>query len=181
MDKSTLDKLIERSVRNDENAFRKIVEEYQYMVYSLSFRLLGNEEEAKDAVQETFIKVWLRLHTYDVNQKFSTWLYAVSTNLCIDKLKKSKSTIQNTAIDEKILNLCTTENSDQKLLNSELGDIIQTLTNELSPKQKTVFTLSYFEELETNEISRITGLTPEKVKSNLYLARQAIQKKLEKY
>ncbi len=181
MDKSILNTLIEGSIRRDEKAFRMIVEEYQYMIYSVSFRLLCNEEDAKDAVQETFVKVWLNLHTYNANQQFSTWLYAVSTNLCIDKLKKASNKYHKTVIDEKITNLFSTENSDQKLLNTELGEIIQSLTNELSPKQRTVFTLVYLEELGMDEITLITGLTTEKIKSNLYLARQAIRKKLENY
>jgi len=181
MDKSTLSELIECSKKNDSSAFRKIVEEYQYMVYTLSFRLLCNEEEARDAVQDTFIKVWLNLNKYNTDQKFSTWLYTIGTNLCLDKLKKRKNIIQQNSNDEALLNLVSSENIEQNLINSELGEIILSLTNELTPKQKVVFTLRFLEELEVEEIIIITGLSAEKIKSNLYLARQTIRKKLEKY
>ena len=84
-----LNELISRSRQNDGNAFRQLVEGHQSMVYSLAYRLLCNEEEARDAVQETFIKVWLNLKIFDTNRKFSTWVYAIAANLCYDKLKSN--------------------------------------------------------------------------------------------
>lgn len=179
MDKSTLNELIASSKLNDQKAFRKIVECYQYMIYSLAFRLLCNEEEAKDTVQETFIKVWLNLSAYKTDKKFSTWIYAIASNLCLDKLKSLKHLYQSTTIDEKIYILISNENVEQAIINTELGEIILRLTNELTPKQKMVFTLRYLEELEIDEIIQITGMTSEKIKSNLYLARQTIRRKLE--
>lgn len=181
MDQSTLNNLIELSMQNDDKAFRQIVENYQSMIYSLAFRLLCNEEEAKDTVQETFIRVWINLARYQTDKTFSTWLYKIATNLCLDKLKSSKRFYQNGNIDETLNNLIASENVEQTIINSELGNIIHRLTNELTPKQKVVFTLSYLEELGVDEIVQITGMTPGKIKSNLFLARQSIRIKLEKY
>ena len=179
MNQSTLSDLITSSKQNDQKAFRKIVEGYQSMIYSLAFRMLCNEEEAKDTVQETFIKVWMNLSTYDSNKKFSTWIYAIATNLCLDKLKSAKHSFQENAIDNTVLNLISSENIEQSFINSELGNIIRKLTSELTPKQKIVFTLRYLEEIEIDEISQITGMTPNRIKSNLFLARQTIRRKLE--
>ena len=181
MDKSTLNDLMERSTRNDHKAFREIVEGYQSMVYSVVFRILCNEEETKDTVQETFIRVWMNLSKYHPDKKFSTWLYTIAINLCLDKLKSSKRNFQSNTIDETLNNLVASENIEQTIINSELGKIISKLTNELTPKQKIVFTLRYLEELELDEIVQITGQTSNKIKSNLFLARQTIRKKLEKY
>jgi len=179
MDQSTLTELITLSKRNDQKAFRKIVECYQSMMYSLAFRMLCNEEEAKDTVQETFIRVWLNLKAYNPDKKFSTWMYAIATNLCLDKLKSAKYKYNDNSIDDTILNVISSENVEQSVINSELGIIIRKLTSELTPKQKIVFTLRYLEEIEMDEIVQITGMTPEKIKSNLYLARQTIRRKLE--
>ena len=181
MDKSTLNDLVTSCKQNDENAFRKIVECYQFMIYSLAFRMLCNEEEAKDIVQETFIKVWVNLASYNPDKKFSTWIYAISTNLCLDKLKSSKHIYHSTTIDEKLYHLISNEDIEQAIINSELGEIILRLTNELTPKQKIIFTLRYLEELEIDEIIQITGMTSAKIKSNLYLARQTIRMKLETF
>jgi len=179
MNQSTLSDLITSSKQNDQKAFRKIVEGYQSMIYSLAFRMLCNEEEAKDTVQETFIKVWMNLSAYDSDKKFSTWIYAIATNLCLDKLKSAKHSFQENTIDETILNVISTDNVEQSVINAELGNIIRKLTSELTPKQKIVFTLRYLEEIEIDEISQITGMTPNRIKSNLFLARQTIRRKLE--
>jgi len=181
MDKSTLSDLIERSKLNDEKAFRKIVEGHQAMIYSVAFRILCHEEEAKDIVQETFIRVWMNLTNFQADKKFSTWLYAIATNLCLDKLKASKHRFKTDSIDERSFDLISSDNTEQKLINSELGKVISSLTNELTPKQKIVFTLRYMEELEVDEIIKITGLSAEKIKSNLFLARQTIREKLKKF
>jgi RNA polymerase sigma-70 factor (ECF subfamily) len=141
--------------------------------------MLCNEEEAKDTVQETFIKVWLHLEHYHTDKKFSTWVYAIATNLCLDKLKSSKHIYQSNATDEALLNQISEDNVEQSMINSELGDIILRLTSGLTPKQKMVFTLRYLEDIEIDEIVQITGLTPAKIKSNLFLARQTIRRKLE--
>jgi len=181
MDEQILNNLIERSKLNDQKAFRSIVENYQYMVYSLSFRLLCNEEEAKDIVQETFIRIWMNLSSFRTDKKFSTWIYTIASNLCLDRLKSSKHNLQNNVVNEALINMISSDNAEQDLINSELQTIISTLTNELTPKQKNVFILRCIEELEIEEIIQITGMTAGKIKSNLFLARQTIRQKLEKY
>ena len=172
-----LNELISRSKQNDGNAFRQLVEGHQSMVYSLAFRLLCNEEEAKDAVQETFIKVWLNLKKFDSNRKFSTWVYAIATNLCYDKLKSGKHFSKCLPL-EMLQEVISNEDIEKKILEAELGALIATLTDELTPKQKIVFTLSDLEELSSEEIVQITGMSASQIKSNLFLARQALRKKL---
>ena len=78
MDTSTLNDLIDRCKQKDEKAFRPIVESYQTMIYSVAFRVLCNEEEAKDIVQETFLRVWMNLAKFQKDKKFSTWIYAIA-------------------------------------------------------------------------------------------------------
>jgi len=180
MDQNTLNELITRSKRSDGNAFRQLVECHQSMIYSLSYRLLGNEEEAKDAVQETFIKVWMNLKGFDTNRKFSTWVYAIATNLCYDKLKSNKH-FSNSLPAEILNEVISNEDVEKKMIDSELGALITALTDELTPKQKIVFTLSDLEDLSTEEIVQITGMTANQIKSNLFLARQALRKKLNSY
>ena len=175
-----MNELIARSRKNDGNAFRRLVESNQSMVYTLAFRLLCNEEEAKDAVQETFVKVWLNLKGFDTGRKFSTWVYAIATNLCYDKLKSSHHF--NRILPLELLNdVLSSDDVEKSMIDHELGAIIHTLTNELTPKQKIVFTLNDLEDLPTDEIVQITGMTASQIKSNLFLARQALRKKLNRY
>jgi len=179
MDQSTLNDCIASNKRNDEKAFRKIVEAYQSMIYSLAFRMLCDEEEAKDVVQETFIRVWLNLNRYQPDKKFSTWIYAIASNLCLDKLKKMKQYHPTVRIDDTLNTLISSDNIEQSYINSELAEIILRLTDELTPKQKIVFILRYLEDIEISEIVQITGMSPNKIKSNLFLARQTIRKKID--
>ena len=179
MQNHELIRLINLSLQNDKNAFRQIVESHQYMIFALAFRMLGNEEDAKDIAQDTFIRIWTHLSDFNPEKKFSTWIYRITANLCLDKLKRLKF-IALDSNDFEVINSLS-ENFEFELTNKELGGIITALTNELSPKQKLVFTLRYIEELEVEEIIEITGLSAEKIKSNLYVARQTVRKKLANY
>lgn len=180
MDSNTLNDLILSSKHNDGNAFRQLVEFHQSMIYSLAYRLLCNEEEAKDAVQETFIKVWMNLHGFDTSRKFSTWVYAIATNLCYDKLKSSRHFSRSLSL-ETLNDVISNEDVEKRIIDSELGALIATLTNELSPKQKIVFTLRDLEGLELEEVVQITDMSASQIKSNLFLARQALRKKINRY
>jgi len=180
MDQKTLNELITRCKHNDGNAFRQLVEYHQPMLYSLAFRLLCNEEEAKDAVQESFIKVWLNLKSFDTSRKFSTWVYAIATNLCYDKLKSGKH-FSKCLPAETLNEVLSIDDVEKKMIDAELGALIATLTDELTPKQKIVFILSDLEYLSTEEIVQISGMTASQIKSNLFLARQALRKKLKNY
>jgi len=180
MKQQDLEILINKCRGNDHRAFRVIVESYQAMIFSLSFRLLCNEEEAKDTVQETFVKVWTNIEKYRTDSKFSTWIYTITTNICLDKLKSSRYKTSGGIHPEIAERLISPENIEQQLINSDLGKIIETLAGELSPKQRVVFTLHYLEEIDIGEIAVITGMTADKIKSNLFLARKTMKEKLEK-
>ena len=181
MDKLLLENLIHLSINNNSDAFRRIVEDYQSMVYSLAFKILNNEQDAKDIVQETFIKVWLHLKKYNPDKKFTNWLYTITTNLCLDKLRSLKHLSSNENIENDMINLISSDNAEQKMIDKEFGNIVFSLTNMLTPKQKIVFTLHCLEGLEIKEIIEITSMTSAKIKSNLFLARKKIQEKLSQY
>jgi RNA polymerase sigma-70 factor (ECF subfamily) len=151
------------------------------MVYSLAFKILNNEQEAKDIVQDTFIKVWLNLEKYNSDKKFANWLYTITMNLCLDKLRSLKQISSDEDIENKIIDLISSDNADQKMIDDEFGKIVSLLTNKLTPKQKIVFSLHCLEGLEVKEIVEITGMTPAKIKSNLFLARKKMQIKLSDY
>lgn len=182
MDQLLLNKFIAQSKQGDSMAFRKVVEEFQSRVFSLSFRLLCNEADASDAVQETFIRVWMHLKSFNSEMRFSTWLYKIATNICYDRiktLKRRNNLISFNIEDAQLLNQPLLENLESAIINEELGKMIHFFTNELTPKQKLVFTLRDLEGMEVEEIVTITGLSPAKIKSNLYCARQFIREKLE--
>ena len=180
MNQEQIEELIDRSRQNDMIAFAQLVSEFQTMVFRLAFRLLCNEDETRDMVQETFLKVWLSLDKYDGRCRFTTWMYKITCNTCYDRLRvlqRSPSAFSSDFVPANE-NWKSDENIEEALANKELQDLILRFTGDLPPKQKLVFTLRDVEELDVAEVISITGMTAEQIKHNLYQARKQIRAKI---
>ena len=162
----------------NKEAFRWVVQQYQRLVFSLALKMLVDEEEAKDVVQETFIRVWQRISDYDPQKSFTTLLYTFASRLCLDRLTQ-KRRILPLPDDERVSQRFANTDSQQTLENNEWVSIVRMLAEGLSPKQKLVFTLCQLEGLPSTEVEQITGLDAKQVKSNLYVARQTIRTRLK--
>ena len=170
--------MITRCQQGDKEAFRWVVQTHQRMLFSLALKMLCDEEEAKDAVQDTFIRVWQRIREYDSDKAFTTWIYTIASRLCLDRLKRM-SRIIAMPDDEMVVRRFATESDSQRVLeNQEWVSIVRTMAEGLSDKQRLVFTLCQLEGLSSEEAQEITGLDARQVKSNLYVARQTIRKRL---
>ena len=82
--------LVARAQQGDHTAFAQLVEQYQRPVYNLAYRMLGNAQDAEDAAQETFLRVYKQFKRYDRRQKFATWLLAIAAHYCIDRLRRRR-------------------------------------------------------------------------------------------
>lgn len=170
--------IITRCQQGDKNAFRWVVQTHQRMLFSLALKMLCDEEEAKDMVQETLIRVWQSIRTYNPEKPFTTWIYTIASRLCLDRLKRM-SRIVAMPDDELVVRRFATESDSQRVLeNQEWVSIVRTMAEGLSDKQRLVFTLCQQEGLSSEEAQEITGLDARQVKSNLYVARQTIRKRL---
>ena len=170
-------------VTGDIRAFEKLVKLYQSYAYILAFRILWNEEDARDIVQETFIRVWKNITRYDSKVRFTTWLYKIVTNLCFDKLKSDKRRKKYMAMSasyDHISKVPDVNNPDKKLNDNDLVEQIRIIAKNLTTKQRMVFTLRDLQDLEINEIAEILHMSSGAVKSNLHLARKTIRNELEK-
>ena len=170
--------IIARCKSGDKEAFRWVVQKYQRLVFSLALKMLYHEEEAKDMVQETFIRVWQHIDDYDSKRPFVTWLYTIASHQCLDRQKSAK-VIVSLPEDDVLLRQFASSYDEQRMLeNNEWISIVRVLANGLSTKQRLVFTLCQLEGLSSQEVEQITGLDARQVKSNLYVARQTIRKRL---
>lgn len=172
--------ILTRCKTGDKNAFRILVQTYQRMVFSLSLKMLCDEDAAKDVVQDTFLKVWQNIANYDERKSMSTWIYTIASHICLDKLKKMKRV--SLLPDDELMFRSYAENTNAQteMENKQWVAVVRTLAEGLSEKQKFVFTLCQLEGLDASEVEEITGLNDKQIKSNLYIARQTIREQLKK-
>jgi len=176
-----LNELIDKSKKGDVHAFEIIVRTYQRYAFAVAFRILCCEEDAKDIVQESFVRIWKHLESYDTNVKFTTWMYKIIVNLCYDKLKserRKKKLFDNMTDEIQEIKSLSSVNLEKEFTNKETADLIKNFSKELSAKQKTVFVLRDMEDLSIQEVVEITGMSESSVKTNLFFARQNIRKKI---
>jgi len=176
-------KLIEECRRGNFNNFRKLVELTSPYAFSLSFRMLGDEDLARDVVQETMVTIWQKLNKIKSAEVYKTWIYKIVINKCYDQLRRKKRNREHMADDKTwlILSERISQMSSSQLENDETARIIEMVTDKLSPRQKTIFILSEIEEMTSDEISEITGISKSVIKANLYYARKSISGMIGKY
>jgi len=173
--------LIRQSIQGDLSAFRMLVERHQHYVYSLAFRSVPHREDAEDIVQDTFVKVWLNLKFFDFRGKFTTWVYRIVANLCIDRLRSAKRFSVVAAASEEINTLrINGQDEMKKVEEKDLAGQIKMLADHLSPKQRMVFILRDLQDLSIEEVSQVMKISEGSVKTNLYHARNAIRLNLIK-
>ena len=162
-------KLIQRAKSGKKNAFGKLIQNYQDQILYLAYDMLGNYEEAKDAAQDIFIKVYKKLAVFDQKSEFRTWLYRIAVNTCLDILRKRKKMQEiNINVDE--LPSKSIENIEIKL-----DDTFYIALDTLSEKQYSAILLKYFHDNSTKEIAEILDCEIDTVRTHLHRAIQKIR------
>jgi len=175
--------LIEECRKGNFNNFRKLVEYSSPVAYSVAHRLLGDEDQAKDVVQETMVTIWQKLKKIKSVETYKTWMYRIVVNKCYDEMRKRKRNPENGVDDHtwELISQKISEEPSSELENGETSKIIGALTEKLSIKQKTIFVLADLEGMSNDEITEITGMHRSVIKANLYYARKNISEKIVKY
>ena len=181
------EQLLARVRAGDHNALNDLLERYQERVYRLAFRMLGNEEDAKDAVQDILLRLSNSITNFRGTSKFSTWTYRVAYNTCVDFQRRRKpwsNVIPFEGLSEQTAGLVpfgSTINSDpdvlceerfrEKLLNQALAS--------LSESQRAVLWLRDWEGLSNKEVATVFGVSEGTLKARLHRARGALRRTLE--
>jgi RNA polymerase sigma-70 factor (ECF subfamily) len=165
---------IQRVLAGDQDAFACLVEAYQTAVYNLAYRMLGNAAEAEDAAQETFIRVYTRLDTYDSDRKFSSWLLAIASHYCIDRLRQRR--LGWLSLDElpPWRWLASSSRPEEAVIRREERDEVCQLLDQLPPHYRATVILRYWYDLSYQEIAEAMETTESAVKSTLHRARQML-------
>jgi RNA polymerase sigma factor (sigma-70 family) len=162
-------------IEGNLNAFSVLVDRYKDLVFSLALKMVKNREEAEEVAQDTFIKVFKSLSKFKGDSKFSTWIYKVTYNTCLDRLKKNKREQQVVYIDEFNSNqIKSLDNALDVMEDEERNQTIQDCINLLPSDDAFLLTLFYFEEQSLEEIAKIVDLTPNNVKVKLFRSRKKL-------
>jgi RNA polymerase sigma-70 factor, ECF subfamily len=164
-------------------AFGQLIDRYRGFVARIVARFLMREEECHDVIQDTFIRVWKHLGDFDGRCLFTTWIYTIAFNLCLDRVKiiRRRREIRFPADFEP--GYCNPGEFTDPASHADhavLAQAVQTYSAGLSEVQRLVFILRDLQDLPVAEVCRVTGFTTDKVKSNLYYARKFMREKLEK-
>ena len=177
--------IIEKVLAGDSNAFGELVEAYQDKVYNLALRMCGNADDAFDLSQEAFFRAWRGLSGFQFESAFSTWLFRLSSNVCLDWLraKKRRPTVSLTTLDdegeETQLDVPDPGKSPEELLlAAEDRSALTKALNELPVEYRQILTLRAIDDLSYTEIAEVLHLREGTVKSRISRARLALRKKL---
>ena len=167
-------------------AFTSLVNAHDQAVLRLAFRITGSESDAQDIYQEAFLKVFKKLGNFRFECSFSTWIYRIVTNLCLDHLRRNRSRGEYSAIDLNVegdqydlLNRVSdnrpTNNPEQQLLRRELRTHILCALQTLTPRERMVFELKHFQGLKLRAVGEILKTSEGSVKNCLFRATQKLR------
>lgn len=175
--------LLERARSGDRDAFADLVRATQQLVYNLALRMLKNEEDALDMSQEAYLKAWKTMQSFDGNCSFSSWMYTITRNVCIDNIRKRENTqtvsltVQSEDEDEYDRVLADNDGAPERVLEqSERARTVRDAIGRLSDIHREIIVLFDIEGYSYAEISRILGIEEGTVKSRLWRARDNLRK-----
>jgi len=164
--------LIERALHGEIEAWGEIVHRYRGAVYGISLGIVGNKDDAEDAAQDAFIRAYENLEKYDLNRKFSTWIFTIAANLCKNKLRRDKHT---TPLDDSVPMDGTAEDPARTMEREAQASLVQQAMAELDEKYRSPMMLRFYAELDYKEIAEILELPEGTVKTRIHRAKAALK------
>jgi RNA polymerase sigma-70 factor (ECF subfamily) len=174
-----------RAKAGDADAFRVLVERHSRPLFRLAFRMTGNQQDAEDMVQETFLRAYRRIGNFDERASFGTWLYRITVNCSLDLVRARKrrsehSGPSNPEVDDLIQSLpATGPTPDRMAMSGEARQRIGEAMEDLSVSERTAFVLRHFEGMCIDEVSRVLGCRPGAARHCVFRAVQKLRRALE--
>ena len=180
--------LVQRALQGDERAYTELLRLYRESVYYMMLKMIGNKDDAEDLTIEAFGKAFKRLASYDTSWAFSTWLFKIASNNCIDQIRKKKKQKNPISIDssysddddESTIDLrADVLNPEEKLMRGQRIKEMHRIVEQLKPKYRLLVEMRYFKELSYEEISEELELPLGTVKAQLFRARELMHEILK--
>lgn len=169
----------------DVDAFRVLVERYNPTVFRLAHRMIGNQQDAEDVVQETFLRAYRQLKRFEPRASFGTWLYRIAANCSLDLLRKRQRETEHRALPDSAAVqasdslLANTSSPDCLAANTEVQQQVESALDQLTPLERAAFTLRHFEGKSIEEISATLGVGANAAKQSIFRAVQKVRRTLE--
>ena len=183
------EELMARIAEGDEDAFEVLVDRHQTSILNLIYCFIGDRTQAKDLAQEVFLRVWQAAKTYKPEAKFTTWLYRITANLCLNELKSSRrrklfqflqfGEDQENTIEEVLVD--ASPSPEDLLLSREQSRRISDALQSLPANQRMALVLKRYDDLSYQEIAKVIGCSVSAVESLLVRAKRSLQEKLKNY
>lgn len=178
--------LVESALKGDEKAFAKLLSKYKDAIYFMLLKMVNNKSDAEDLTIEAFGKAFKNLHQYSPSYAFSTWLFKIASNNCIDFLRKKKGvhvSIENNQDsnenDQSVKLKSGDPNPEEKLIRIQKAILLRRIVHRLKPRYRTLVELRYFREYSYEEIAKELNLPLGTVKAQLFRAREMLFKMIE--
>jgi RNA polymerase sigma factor (sigma-70 family) len=178
--------LVEAALTGEEKAFAKLMSRYKDAIYFMLLKMVNNKNDAEDLTIEAFGKAFKNLHQYSPNFAFSTWLFKIATNNCIDFLRKRRGVYisiennqENGDNDSPIKLRSTDPNPEEKLIRIQKAILMRRIVHRLKPRYRILVELRYFREFSYEEIAKELNLPLGTVKAQLFRAREMLFKMIE--
>lgn len=168
---------IEAAQKGNIDAFETLISIYEKKIYTICLRMMNHTEEASDATQEVCLKIWRQLKSFQGKSKFSTWIYRITMNECLDRLRKSKNK-KNNIIKYEQEDLVS-ESAEEIIQNKVLQDILKQAILELKDEQRKMIVLRDINGNTYEQIADILNLSLGTVKSRISRARVALKRILQ--
>jgi RNA polymerase sigma-70 factor (ECF subfamily) len=169
--------VLERAQAGDNEAFRMLVEEHSHKMFRLAYRMTGNEQDAEDVVQETFLRAYGQLKNYESRAHFASWLHRIAANYAIDLLRRRKRWKLNQLLETSPL-ISDSPGQERRIYGNEVQRRVGEELARLTPKERVAFVLRHYEGLKIQEISEITGAGISATKNHIFRAVQKMRKAL---
>ncbi|MBV8551770.1 MAG: sigma-70 family RNA polymerase sigma factor [Acidobacteriaceae bacterium] len=176
----------EQARKGDQQAFRVLVERHSQSIFRLAFRMTGNEQDAEDTVQETFLRAYKQLHRFDGRAAFSTWLYRICANCSLDliRARKSRKEQQDStgegATAHWLERVAARDPSPERLSQSrQIANLLEPALQRLSEIERTAFVLRHYEGCDINQIADVLGVGANAAKHSVFRAVQKLRRALQ--
>jgi len=180
------EQMVERALSGDPEAFGEIVRRWERRIFALAFGMLGREEDARDATQETFLAAFRNLRGFRGEAKVSSWLHRIAVNQCITRQRRAKVRSETALEDEAEKNaavfaLPADVSPARAAEHREVSSAVRKAVGALPAELRQVVVMKEFEELTFQEISDVLDVPLSTVKSRLYTALRQLQMRLQKF